>query len=292
MELEHLNEFLVLAERKSYAQSAEELFISQSALSKHIAAMETKLGVRLFHRDSRSVQLTKYGELLVPYARNATAEWSAFRGALDEALRADQGGLRVGAAEGLRELGLTRRIAGFIAENHGLSIELMPVDDRSRRDALLTGRLDLAFALESAPTAADEFARAGAAVDRIVAVLPERHPLACRGSVSLAELAEEPLLPIQPERFLSRFVRNIFRRAGVVPRFLPPQSSGIGAPELAAGGVGAALELESIAAETRCPGAVVVPLSVPERVWLNLLWLPDRLPPTGKAFVACIRGAK
>ena len=39
MELEHLNEFLVLAERKSYAQSAEELFISQSALSKHIAAM-------------------------------------------------------------------------------------------------------------------------------------------------------------------------------------------------------------------------------------------------------------
>lgn len=103
MELEHLNEFLVLAERKCYAQSAEELFISQSALSKHIAAMEAKLGVQLFHRDSRSVMLTKYGELLRLSARAVTAEWSAFRSALNEELRADQGGLRIGGTEGLPE---------------------------------------------------------------------------------------------------------------------------------------------------------------------------------------------
>ncbi|VUX15208.1 Hca operon transcriptional activator [Streptococcus pasteurianus] len=57
MDLEHLYEFAVLAESKNFSEAAEKLFISQSALSKHIKSLEQELGVPLFNRENRSATL-------------------------------------------------------------------------------------------------------------------------------------------------------------------------------------------------------------------------------------------
>jgi DNA-binding transcriptional LysR family regulator len=68
MEINDLRALLALADKRNYAATADALFISTSSLSRHIAAMEQQLGVSLFHRYCRSVLVTRYGELLLPWA--------------------------------------------------------------------------------------------------------------------------------------------------------------------------------------------------------------------------------
>lgn len=63
MNIEHLREFVYLAETLSFSITAKHFFISQSVLSKHIASLESSLGVRLFDRDRRHVELTANGKL-------------------------------------------------------------------------------------------------------------------------------------------------------------------------------------------------------------------------------------
>ncbi len=61
---EYLSEFLVVAKHLSFTKAAKELFITQSVLSRHIAALENYLGIELLHRNNRYVTITKAGRVL------------------------------------------------------------------------------------------------------------------------------------------------------------------------------------------------------------------------------------
>ena len=69
MNLDNFKEFLILAATKNYSEAADRLYISQSALTKHIQQMEKDLGVQLFARNSRRVTLTEFGRILLPLCR-------------------------------------------------------------------------------------------------------------------------------------------------------------------------------------------------------------------------------
>ncbi len=69
MKLHHIREFLVLSQYKNYNVAAKHLFMSQPTLSRHIKEMEEELGVSLFDRSTRRVELTECGVFLVPYAK-------------------------------------------------------------------------------------------------------------------------------------------------------------------------------------------------------------------------------
>lgn len=69
MNTEFLKEFVVLAETKNFWEASERLYMNQSTLSKHIKSLENELGVELFTRTTRRVELTSYGQTFLPYAR-------------------------------------------------------------------------------------------------------------------------------------------------------------------------------------------------------------------------------
>lgn len=69
LNVRYLEEFVTLTEKKNFLEAAECLFISQSCLSKHIKKLETEIGVELFERTTRTVVLTEFGQMLLPYAR-------------------------------------------------------------------------------------------------------------------------------------------------------------------------------------------------------------------------------
>ena len=66
MELKLLQEFVSLVETKSFQETSELMNISQSALTKHIHKLEDELGVSLFDRSTRSVELTEYSRAYYP----------------------------------------------------------------------------------------------------------------------------------------------------------------------------------------------------------------------------------
>lgn len=77
MDVRHFRYFLAVAEALSFAKAARALHMSQPPLSKRIADMEEEIGVKLFDRTSKKVELTQAGEALVPYARDAILAFDA-----------------------------------------------------------------------------------------------------------------------------------------------------------------------------------------------------------------------
>jgi|TARA_B110000503_G_scaffold50451_2_gene81716 LysR family positive regulator for ilvC len=85
MDIKHLKHFLVLAENLHFGKASAASHISLSALSRNIRQLEQQLGVPLFNRDNRSVQLTREGQSFVSYARSAVGDWDAIRNQVQDA---------------------------------------------------------------------------------------------------------------------------------------------------------------------------------------------------------------
>ena len=74
MDIVSIRTFLSLAKTGSFSRSAEALFVTQPAVSKRIASLETSLGMRLFDRIGKQVQLTEAGHALIPGSKRIVAE--------------------------------------------------------------------------------------------------------------------------------------------------------------------------------------------------------------------------
>src|ERR1700754_4773244 len=98
MELRHLRYFVAVAEEHSFTRAAERLWIAQPGLSTQIRRLEGELGVRLFDRHTRGVDLTEAGELLLERARVALAAAEAARATGRDVQAGLVGSIRLGLA--------------------------------------------------------------------------------------------------------------------------------------------------------------------------------------------------
>lgn len=76
MDLNIIQEFLVLAEKLNFSETAKQFYIAQSVLSRHIAQMEKELDCPLFYRNHQSVELTEYGKMFLSHARQIVDEYN------------------------------------------------------------------------------------------------------------------------------------------------------------------------------------------------------------------------
>lgn len=289
MEINDLREMLILAEKRSYAAAADALFISTSSLSRHIAAMEHQLGVPLFYRNSRSVLLTRYGEILLPYARRIADLEDEYREELDKVKRSDGAGLRIGTFFGLSALGVMSQVAKFLGANQEIALALQNAPNDQLLDMLRKGKYDLAFVQEDGPSPQDEFGRLTVALDSLSVALPADHVLAGAPSVRLSQLRDELFLPEAYQSMQHRLAMEAFRCAGYTPKQAQLATLGIGVLELVEQRLGIALVQTKIAQEKHRPDISLVPLDPPTRIWVNLVWCPDRLLETSKSFIAHFR---
>src|SRR5258707_5531614 len=100
MELRHLRYFIAIAEERSFTRAAERLWVAQPGLSTQIRRLEAELGVQLFDRHTRGVDLTAAGELFLERARVALAAVEAACAAGADITPAVSGTLRVRLASG------------------------------------------------------------------------------------------------------------------------------------------------------------------------------------------------
>lgn len=194
MELRHLRSFVTLAEERHFGRAAQRLHIAQPALSQQIKQLEREFGVDLVTRTTRRVELTGAGHRFAEHARTVL-------GAVDRA-STDMALVAAGRAG--------RVSVGFIGT---ATYDLLPAAARRIRDELPGVRLDLHGELLSPALLAglidgtydlvvlrpDGVVRPGISLrvlrrERLVAVLPDRHPLAGRARVGLGELAGEPFV--------------------------------------------------------------------------------------------------
>src|SRR5512136_3053582 len=113
MDISHLKEFVVLAQTGNFLEAADILYSSQSTLSKHIKSMELELGVPLFDRTTRKVSISKFGQLLLPYARQITEIQDKYTAILKSSRDTDQEIMNLGSIYGLAPYNITDVLVRF-----------------------------------------------------------------------------------------------------------------------------------------------------------------------------------
>lgn len=105
--------FLAVAENLSFSKAANELFISQPAVTKHIKELESKLNSTLFERKGNKIYLTKAGEICYSYLKKIMQQYEALNFELGQMNNTFKGTLRIGASSTISQYLLPKVIADF-----------------------------------------------------------------------------------------------------------------------------------------------------------------------------------
>jgi DNA-binding transcriptional LysR family regulator len=188
--------FLVLAEELHFSRAAARLFITQSALSRQIRALETHLGVRLIERSSRSVELTAAGRALLPEIRTAVTAMERVSQIAELHARDVSGHLVLGCIGGEAAMPYTHAILTELRTRHPhVTYEMRSLTFGSQIGALTSGEIDAAFLRPPLPAGIQTL---HLATEPRLACLAVDDPLVRLAPLTLAQLAGHVMVDMPP----------------------------------------------------------------------------------------------
>jgi LysR family transcriptional regulator, benzoate and cis,cis-muconate-responsive activator of ben and cat genes len=262
MELRHLRYFVVLAEERNFGRAARRLRLAQPPLSQQIQRLERELGVTLFDRSKRPVQLTSAGLLLLEQARELLARAEQTVHTMAGASRGEIGQLTVGCVPSAFYDIAPAVLRAYHERYPRVRLIVHERDTTPLVAELQAGQLDVGF-LRATPRAA------GLEVtpvyhEPVVAVLPVTHRLAGERAIALADLADDQFImfPRQyaPENF--DLLTSACLAAGFSPHMVLERGAHHTQVGYVACGVGVALVPWSMRV-LRLPGVVYKRLTPP-----------------------------
>jgi DNA-binding transcriptional LysR family regulator len=218
VELRHVRYFLAVAEYLNFSKAAQQLHIAQPPLSRQIRQLEDDLGVALFVRNKRHVELTKAGQAFLNEARKLVVQAGHAAEAARHAQKGESGLVRIGIASGLGGV-VGRAVAEHCRRFPAINIECKDVFSTVQNEILDKHEIDVGFLrppvnqvnLDCELLFEEEF----------VVILPKSHRLAKRKSLKLKDVADEPLIVFH-RNFSSGLydkILGLYSRQGLTPRF-------------------------------------------------------------------------
>jgi DNA-binding transcriptional LysR family regulator len=260
MELRHLRYFVAVAEELHFRRAAERLHVAQPAVSEQIHKLEDELGVRLFDRTQRKVELTDAGAALLTEAHRVLRQAEAARLAARSA--SERPGLRIGYVPTALRANIPRTLRRLVIAMPNLQTTMEPGSGLELVDAVRAGELDVAVVSLPVPTAGVRVTPLGE--QRTVAVFPVGHEHAVKPHVDLEQIAPERIvvLPRDADRPFYDAVVATCCAAGVSPTLIEMPDGHVDRILLAvAAGAGMALLPECVAERYADAGVRFVPLS-------------------------------
>jgi DNA-binding transcriptional LysR family regulator len=287
MELRHLRSLEAVARHGSFTRAGEDLHLAQSAISQHVRRLEEELGVEVFRRSSRSVDLTAEGRLVLAYAKRVLQEVEGLHVELEEMTGLLRGELRIGGMYPTGLYDLAAVLADFRAEHPGVSIHMLEGTQDELLGLLRADDLDCVFTAVDPDAIGNEFAATLLWEDEFVVAMPVGHPLAARDHVTLDELASEDLIAYRENSAIRLRLERKMAEQGLEPRnaFVTTEMGAV--RTLASKGLGVAVMPRSVAEEE---GHAIEwrPLGPERLTWpVALIWRATRRqPPAAKVFLA------
>ena len=210
--------FLTLAQTLSFTETAHMLYISQPTLSKQISALETELGMTLFKRTRRTVELTEEGKLLA-------REWAAVQNLMNSSIYHAKlltlqafGRLSIGCADTFEiDDELAPVIREFRREHPQISCDLESYGFKSLRNLLSAGELDIIFIPEFELPAYKDIEQLFFSHLELGIAVPAGHPLSAKEHVTITDLAGEPIITLKESSFGENKVKNYFAKYDMEP---------------------------------------------------------------------------
>jgi LysR family transcriptional regulator, cyn operon transcriptional activator len=281
MNLRNLRTFVAIADAGGIARAGAHLNLSQPAASRQILALEASLGLKLFDRVGRRFRLTSEGEYLLTRSRRLLVDADSLAVEAEALKKGQTGLLRVGATPQMIECTLAPFLADYRLRHPGVEVHFVEEGGLRVADRLERGHVHLAVVPPD-----ERFQQRPLFLLYVLAVLSEDHRLSRHRTLDIAELADEPLLLLNP----SFGTRGLFDAACSIARIRPRVLLESGAPHtlLALGrtGYGIAVIPSSLLIPDGVHAMPMVQGGVAIGSWPAISWDPARfLAPFGKQFV-------
>ena len=283
MELRHLRYFVAIAEERSFTRAAERLWVAQPGLSTQIRRLESELGVQLFERHTRGVDLTGAGELFLERSRTALAAADAARATGRDLEAGLVGSVRLGLATGAGWPGTSALLGEFGRERPAVELTVVESYSGTLLRDLRDGRLDAMIAPSVFGSA--ELRRVRLGREPWLVLAGPSHRLAGSGPVAAPELEGERFVVTghRDGAAYDRFVADTLAALGVTAAL---ERGGPGPAVLAAVAAGDALA-QTTRPDATIGGVVARPVSPARRVEFALLWRDETPAPALGELIRC-----
>ena len=186
--------FIRTVEYGSFTKAAEILNYSQSGISRMINDLEKEWEITLLERNRSGVKLTSDGSRLLPYAKGLCNEYQKLQMQIDNLHGVQSGIIRIGTFSSVATHWLPNIIKAFQKDYPSIDYELLLGDYTEIEKWISEGRIDCGFLrLPTKP----EFETILLTRDKLLAILPENHPLADCKKVPIAALCDEPFMLLE-----------------------------------------------------------------------------------------------
>jgi DNA-binding transcriptional LysR family regulator len=258
VDIKQVQYFLTVAETGSFSAAADELYISQSSLSKQILALEKDLDVQLFDRSKRKIFLTDAGKIFQKYAvtffdihKSMLVELVEFRKTTPL--------LSIASIPVIAQYGITSYMAQFKIAHPGISFNLEEREAATVLPALSQNKYDLAFVRDYGMST-DQYSMLEVVRDKLIVAVSRNHRLAARETLSLSELSDENFIMFNKGTLVYELAVNACRSAGFEPRVFYSTLRGASIVGLVASNSGVALMMEKVLEYYRHTEVVAIPL--------------------------------
>ena len=217
MELQQLEYFRAVARTEHVTQAAEELAITQPALSRALARLERSLGVALFDHRGRSVKLNRYGRAYLQHVERALAALEEGRRELTDLSDREAGVIAFGFAHALGTRVVPDIVASFRAQHPRARFQLLQNASHIILGELEAGEVDLAL-VSPVPATSERIESIELASEELFLVVPHDHRFAKRKSVRLAELRDDTFVCLREGYGLRSLTDDFCAQAGFYPK--------------------------------------------------------------------------
>jgi len=192
MDFDQLETFIEVARLSSFSRAAEKRFRTQPAISAQIRALEDEVGAKLLDRSGGRVSLTAAGKIFQKYAEDTVQSRRDIVTAIAEMERVPRGEIVVGANEGTCLHILPEVFAEFKKSYPGVGVEVRRMETAKVLESVIDNSVD--FGVVSLPVADKRLTVVPIHRDELVVICAPRHELAKAKSVTVAQVANYPLL--------------------------------------------------------------------------------------------------
>ncbi len=289
LELRHIKYFLAVAENLHFRKAAEHLYISQPALSRQIKQMEDDLGITLFERHNRKVELTKAGlflkDELSTYLKHLNDIFSHAK-LLNDGFH---GNLKLGyVGSAIKDI-IPNLLLEFRKLHNRIIFSLKEMDNKKQIEGLLNFDIDLGFVrmervprgLEILPLLKESFCL----------VLPKNHAVNLVNFKSISQLKNEPFILFDPEYSSSYYekVMQIFDDSGFNPIISHNTIHASSIYKLVENNFGISIVPNSLKSEENDQLQFISLDNIPQKTTLSVVWNKNNTNPVLNTFFEFVK---
>src|SRR5947207_1795889 len=291
MELRHLRYFIGVAEEENVSRAALKLHVSQPALSRQIRDLEEELGFSLLQRSAKSVRLTDAGRAFLLEARAVLQRAEEAVKAARAIATGGRGELHVGYAPSLTARILPQTLRAFQAELPKVRVRLHDLSTEEMLAGLREGKLQIALVVRLMPAMLRGLQFEELARESMCLAVAPKHPLAQRRTVTLLEVAQQPLITYSRTDYPDAHenLAAMFAAIKIKPRIAEEHDSVSSLIAAVEAGNGVAIAPRSLTC-TAGPRLKLIPFSpAPDPLVIGAAWTKNGLRAASERFLKCAK---